>query len=82
MAMLKHARRRLGELGGGENIVWYVVQPWICLTNASFGNVICGLATHHMDVKKLLSEAYRVSREGGILSIADAGGALFGSFRG
>jgi ubiquinone/menaquinone biosynthesis C-methylase UbiE len=41
----------------------------------SFNLVICGLATHHMNVPLLLSEIYRVLKRGGRLSIADAGGS-------
>jgi demethylmenaquinone methyltransferase/2-methoxy-6-polyprenyl-1,4-benzoquinol methylase len=37
--------------------------------------VICGLATHHMDVARLLSEIFRVITPGGILTVADAGGS-------
>ena len=41
----------------------------------SFDLVTCALATHHMDVKLLLSESWRVLGEGGRLSIADVGGS-------
>ena len=44
-------------------------------TNASFDLVTCALATHHMDVKLLLSESQRILREKGTLSIADVGGS-------
>jgi ubiquinone/menaquinone biosynthesis C-methylase UbiE len=43
--------------------------------NAGFTQVICGLATHHMDVKKMILESSRVLRSGGKLTIADAGGS-------
>jgi len=41
----------------------------------SFNLVTCALATHHMDVKLLLSESGRILREKGTLSIADVGGS-------
>ncbi|HLO15787.1 MAG TPA: methyltransferase domain-containing protein [Anaerolineales bacterium] len=41
----------------------------------SFDLVTCALATHHMDVKLLLSEIYRILHKGGMLSIADVGGS-------
>ncbi len=41
---------------------------------ASFSVVICGLATHHMNVPRMLSEIKRVLKSGGRISLADAGG--------
>jgi ubiquinone/menaquinone biosynthesis C-methylase UbiE len=41
----------------------------------SFDLVTCALATHHMDVPRLLSESHRVLREHGMLSMADVGGS-------
>ncbi len=56
-SMLKHARRRLGQQDGNVN------QNLVCASamempyaSSSFSQVICGLATHHMDVKKLIRE--------------------------
>jgi ubiquinone/menaquinone biosynthesis C-methylase UbiE len=45
------------------------------LTGSSFELVICGLATHHMEVKNLLLEIQRVLKSHGKLAIADVGGA-------
>jgi ubiquinone/menaquinone biosynthesis C-methylase UbiE len=42
---------------------------------SSFDLVTCALATHHMDVKLLVSEASRILRRGGLLSMADVGGS-------
>jgi ubiquinone/menaquinone biosynthesis C-methylase UbiE len=41
----------------------------------SFDVVLCGLATHHMQVPFLLSEIMRVLAPGGRVTIADVGGA-------
>jgi ubiquinone/menaquinone biosynthesis C-methylase UbiE len=41
----------------------------------SFDLVTCALATHHMDVRKLLSETHRILCEKGMLSMADVGGS-------
>jgi ubiquinone/menaquinone biosynthesis C-methylase UbiE len=41
-----------------------------------FDVIICGLATHHMDIANLLSETKRVLKPGGFLAIADVGGSL------
>jgi ubiquinone/menaquinone biosynthesis C-methylase UbiE len=45
------------------------------LRDNSFDIVMCGLATHHMDVILLLSEMCRVLKPEGRLSMADVGGA-------
>jgi len=41
-----------------------------------FTLVICGLATHHMDVEKFVSESNRILSSNGRLSIIDVGGSL------
>jgi ubiquinone/menaquinone biosynthesis C-methylase UbiE len=83
MSMLNHARRRLGGLDGHEN------QNLVCASamdmpyaKSGFTQVICGLATHHMDVKKLIQESYRVLRSEGKLTIADVGGSNIWKFPG
>jgi ubiquinone/menaquinone biosynthesis C-methylase UbiE len=49
----------------------------------SFDVMVCGLGTHHMDVKQLLVEARRVLRDSGYLVLADVGAPRFWrSFRG
>jgi ubiquinone/menaquinone biosynthesis C-methylase UbiE len=45
------------------------------LAGASFNLVLCGLATHHMDVRELLKEIHRLLKPHGRLAIADVGGA-------
>lgn len=75
-SMLKHARRRLESQEG------HVDQNLVCASamdmpyaDSGFMQVICGLATHHMDVRILLLECHRVLCSGGKLTIADAGGS-------
>ncbi|NPV84995.1 MAG: methyltransferase domain-containing protein [Anaerolineae bacterium] len=41
----------------------------------SFDVVLCGLATHHMDIPVLISEIRRTLKPGGKLTIADVGGS-------
>lgn len=41
----------------------------------TFDAVVCGLATHHMDVEQLLSEMQRVLKDGGTITIGDVGGS-------
>ena len=76
MSMLNHASRRLAGLDG------HVTQNLVCAsamdmpyTTSSFTQVICGLATHHMNVKKLVLECQRVLQSGGKLTVADVGGS-------
>lgn len=42
----------------------------------TFTLVICGLATHHMNVDEFISESHRILTSDGRLSIIDAGGSL------
>ena len=48
--------------------------------NKSFSLVMCGLAVHHMDARKLFSEIYRVLTKDGSISIADVGGSPIWKF--
>jgi len=76
MSMLNHARRRLEGQNGrtDQNLVCASAMD-MPYAHSGFMQVICGLATHHMDVRKLLLECHRVLRSGGKLTIADAGGS-------
>jgi SAM-dependent methyltransferase len=49
-------------------------MPYVSNT---FDVVLCGLATHHMDVRIMISEISRVLGNRGSLAIADAGGSPF-----
>ena len=76
MSMLTHARRRLEDQDGKVN------QQLVCASamlmpyaDCSFSQVICGLATHHMDVGELVQESVRILQSGGKLTIADVGGS-------
>ena len=43
--------------------------------SSSFDLILCGLATHHMQVEQLTAEIYRILRENGRFSLADVGGS-------
>jgi ubiquinone/menaquinone biosynthesis C-methylase UbiE len=76
MSMLNHASRRLAGLDGHrkQNLVCASAMD-MPYANSTFAQVICGLATHHMDVKILIFECQRVLQSGGKLTIADVGGS-------
>lgn len=76
LSMIHHATRRMAGLD------CHVKQNLVCASalempyaKSGFTQVICGLATHHMDVGKLVLECQRVLRSGGKLTIADVGGS-------
>jgi ubiquinone/menaquinone biosynthesis C-methylase UbiE len=77
-SMLKHARRRLTDLDGqaDQNLVCASAMD-MPYADSGFSQVICALATHHMNVGKLLLESHRVLQDHGKLTIADAGGSGF-----
>jgi ubiquinone/menaquinone biosynthesis C-methylase UbiE len=76
MSMLARAKKKLvaGAIEGRVDLVCASAMD-IPYASRSFQLVTCALATHHMDVKLLLSETWRVLRVEGVLSIADVGGS-------
>lgn len=75
-SMLMRARKKI-ITAGIQNQVHLVCAsametPYVC---ESFALITCALATHHMDVRLLLSETSRILHKGGMLSIADVGGS-------
>ena len=76
MSMLGRAKRKLVTGGIQEQVDLICASAMeVPYANGSFELVTCALATHHMDVKLLLSESWRILREDGMLSIADVGGS-------
>ncbi len=74
--MLKSGKEKISNEKSIEKILLTCGDAMAMPFNhASFDVVICGLATHHMNVSLMLSEINRVLRHGGRLSIADAGGS-------
>ncbi len=76
MSMLARARKKLTarDLCDKVDLVCASAMD-IPYADRSFDLVTCALATHHMEVQLLLSEAYRILRTGGMLSMADVGGS-------
>lgn len=75
-SMLVRAKKKVidGNIQDVVNLVCASAME-IPYANGSFDLVTCALATHHMDVRLLLSETYRILLNGGMLSIADVGGS-------
>ncbi|HLO33386.1 MAG TPA: methyltransferase domain-containing protein [Anaerolineales bacterium] len=75
-SMLIRARQKIiaGNLQNKVDLVCASAME-IPYASESFDLVTCALATHHMNVKLLLSETYRILYQGGMLSIADVGGS-------
>jgi ubiquinone/menaquinone biosynthesis C-methylase UbiE len=75
-SMLNHASHRLAGLDDQvkRNLVCASAMD-MAYAKSTFTQVICGLATHHMDVEKLLLECLRVLQSGGKLTLADVGGS-------
>ena len=83
MPMLLHAKRRLGNLAGQTSPQLVCASAMeMPYANSIFTQVTCGLATHHMNVKKLILESYRVLRSEGKLTLADVGGSNVWKFPG
>ena len=76
MSMLARARKKMvaGRIQDRVDLVCGSAME-IPYAGESFDLVTCALATHHMDVKILLSETWRILHEGGMLAIADVGGS-------
>ena len=74
--MLRGARKKMGTDNLQERVDLICASAMdIPYTAGSFDLVTCALATHHMDVRLLLSESWRILRGWGMLSIADVGGS-------
>jgi len=72
--MLKNATKKSFQAGFQELTKFTCASAMeMPYKNEAFSLVLCGLATHHMDVDKLLSEVYRILDENGKLVMADVG---------
>jgi ubiquinone/menaquinone biosynthesis C-methylase UbiE len=75
-SMLARARKKLNAEGVQDRVQLVCASAMeIPYASESFDLVTCALATHHMDVKLLLSETARILDRGGMLSMADVGGS-------
>ncbi len=75
-AMLKYGKQKLGaELFGKKVFLTNGDAMWMPYKSSSFNLILCGLATHHMQVDLLTAEIYRILQENGRFSLADVGGS-------
>ncbi len=75
-AMLEKGKQKITKRGANGQISLVcgnaLAMP---LRSGTFDTIVCGLATHHLNVGILLDEMRRLLRPGGNLTIADVGGA-------
>jgi ubiquinone/menaquinone biosynthesis C-methylase UbiE len=78
LAMLRYAQKNV-EAAGSSSCINLVCASAMDMpfVEATFDAVVCGLAMHHMDVPRMLSEMRRVLRRGGRLIMADVGASAF-----
>jgi ubiquinone/menaquinone biosynthesis C-methylase UbiE len=75
-SMLLRARKKSAASGVQEKFDLVCASAMeIPYADECFDLVTCALATHHMNVPRLLSEVGRILSEGGMLSMADVGGS-------
>ena len=75
-SMLEKGRKKISKRGVGELISSVCANAMAMpFQNGWFDVILCGLATHHLDVSILLDEMSRLLRPGGRLTIADVGGS-------
>jgi ubiquinone/menaquinone biosynthesis C-methylase UbiE len=79
--MLQHARRSIAERQREHKIRLTCASAMdIPFGRDTFNLITCGLATHHMNVPRLISEIFRVLAPGGRITIVDVGAAPIWKF--
>ena len=83
LPMLRRATQRFNGGNGSSVVGWTCASAMdMPYSGGYFTLALCCLATHHMEVPRLLGEMERVLAEGGRISIADAGGSALWRFPG
>jgi len=74
--MLSHGKQYMGNGLFGKKVFLTTGDAMhMPYSPSSFDLVLCGLATHHMQVDQLTSEIYRILKDGGRFSLGDVGGS-------
>ena len=75
-AMLIHGKQKMGSELFGEKVFLTTGDAMqMPFESSSFDLVVCGLATHHMQVSEIRGEIYRILKENGRFSLSDVGGS-------
>lgn len=75
-AMLSHGKQKLEPGLFGKKVFLTTGDAMqMPYSSSSFDLILCGLATHHMQVNQLTSEIYRILKENGRFSLGDVGGS-------
>lgn len=81
LAMLRQAAQQIKSVKKGAPIGLTCGSAMgMPFRNQLFDVIVCGLATHHLNVPVVLSEMYRVLKGDGRLTIADVGGSALWRF--
>lgn len=75
-AMLVQGKKRIDTNLFGKKIFLTTGNAmFMPFASNAYDLIMCGLATHHMQVDQLTAEIYRILKEDGRFSLADVGGA-------
>ncbi len=76
LAMLLQGKEKLGEDLFSKKVFSTTGDAMqMPFESSSFDLIVCGLATHHMQVNQLTSEIFRILKNQGRFTLADVGGA-------
>ena len=76
LAMLLQGKKKLGEDLFGKKVFSTTGDAMqMPFRSSSYDLIVCGLATHHMQVNQLTSEIFRILKNQGRFTLADVGGA-------
>ena len=79
--MLKNGKEKIKKIGANSFISLTTGDAMLMPFRSNiFDVVMCGLATHHMDVPKLLREVFRILKPDGRFSLGDVGGSKLWKF--
>ena len=81
LAMLKRGKEKISPVDFGKSIHLNngnaMFMPY---GPDAFDVVVCGLATHHMNIPMMMKEVHRILKDGGRFSLGDVGGAKLWKF--
>jgi len=79
--MLKNGKEKINQISSNSGVALTTGDAMLMPFKSNiFDVVMCGLATHHMDVPKLLREIHRILKPDGSFSLGDVGGSKLWRF--